>query len=38
MDRVRKINIKMCTYYFNGDMIIIKNIDHNIIKIDKKII
>lgn len=34
MNRVKEINIKNCTYYFLNDMINIKKLDLNKIKID----
>ena len=36
MSRTKEINIKMCRYYFFDDLINIKNIDPNQIKIVKK--
>ena len=36
MNSVREIDIRNCTYYFLGDMINIKSLDSNKIKIDKK--
>ena len=36
MNSVKEINIKNCTYYFFDDMINIKNLDPNKIKIDEK--
>ena len=36
MERVKEINIKNQTYYFFDDMIDIKNIHSNLLKIDKK--
>ena len=36
MGTIRKINIKNPSYYFHNDMINIKNLDANQIKIDRK--
>ena len=36
MGSIRKINIKNPSYYFHNDMINIKNLDPNQIKIDRK--
>ena len=36
MGEVKQINIKNRTYYFYNDMINIKKIDSNLLKIDKK--
>lgn len=36
MSRVRDIDIKSCTYYFFEDIINIKSLDPNNIKIDEK--
>ena len=36
MSRVRDIDIKSCTYYFFEDIINIKSLDANNIKIDEK--
>ena len=36
MGKVKEINIKNGTYYFYNDMINLKNVDSNLLKIDKK--
>ena len=36
MGNIKKMNIKNRTYYFFDDMINIKNVDINLLKIDKK--
>ena len=36
MGEVKQINIKSRTYYFNNDMINLKNFEPNLLKIDKK--
>ena len=36
MENIKQINIKNRTYYFFNDMIIIKNFDSSLLKIDKK--
>lgn len=36
MESIRKINIKNPSYYFHNDMINIKNLDANQIKIDRE--
>ena len=36
MEQVKEINTKNQTYYFFGDMIDIKNVHSNLLKIDKK--
>ena len=35
MGEVKQINIKSRTYYFNNDMINLKNFEPNLLKIDK---
>ena len=37
MGEVKQINIKSRTYYFNNDMINLKNFEPNLLKIDKKL-
>ena len=36
MGKVKKIEIKNCSYYFYNDMISLKNFKSNLLKIDKK--
>ena len=36
MENIKEINIKNRTYYFFDDMINIKNVDSNLLKIEKK--
>ena len=36
MGKVKQINIKNRTYYFYNDMINLRNVDLNLLKIDKK--
>ena len=36
MGNIKRINIKNRTYYFFNEMINIKNVDSNLLKIDKK--
>ena len=36
MGKVKQINIKNRTYYFYNDMINLKNVDSNLLKINKK--
>ena len=36
MGKVKQIEIKNRTYYFHSDMINLKNLDLNLLKIDKK--
>ena len=38
MGNIKEMNIKNRTYYFSDDMIIIKDFNSSLIKIDKKII
>ena len=35
MGKVKQVNIKNRTYYFYNDMISLKNVDLNLLKIDK---
>ena len=37
MGEVKQININSRTYYFNNDMINLKNFEPNLLKIDKKL-
>ena len=37
MNNVKEMNVKICTYYFFDDMINIKTLDPNKIKIDGKV-
>ena len=37
MESIKKINIKHPTYYLFNDIIIIKNFDSNLLKIDKNL-
>ena len=37
MESIKKINIKNPTYYLFNDIIIIKNFDSNLLKIDKNL-
>ena len=37
MEIIKEINIKNPTYYFFNDMIIIKNFDSNLLKIDENL-